>query len=99
MRSVTVWAVILILTTGIPFALSAQEDDPAVEPDWIDYHSDLYVAGDQTFIINLGTVFPIVFYHTNDNEKFKIKTGDIIDMKFSTPVGGTGSLVYNYYLS
>jgi len=90
LESSTVWAVILILMTGFPVMLAAQEDDPAIEPDWIDYSSDLYVAGDQTFIITLGTVFPAGFYNNK---------GDLIDMKFTPPVGGTGSLVYNYYLS
>ena len=97
MRSSAVWALILILITSFPIMLSAQENDPDVEPDWIDYHTDLYVAGDQTFIINLGTTFPAVFYHTKDNAE--IKTGDPVTMQFTPPVGGTGSLVYNYYLS
>ena len=103
LKSSAVWALILILMTCFPIALAAQDDDPAVEPDWINYHSDLYVAGDQTFIITLGTVFPTVFYHTKDiytkdNEIVK-KTGDPAVMNFSPAVGGTGSLVYNYYLS
>ena len=99
MRSSVVWALFLILITGFPIMLSAQDDDPSVEPDWIDYQTELYVAGDQTFIITLGTVFPAVFYHTNDNPKEGIKIGDSADMKFTPSVGGTGSLVYNYYLS
>ena len=99
MRSSAFCALILILITSFPAMLAAQEDDPAVEPDWINYNTDLYVAGDQTFIITLGTVFPIIFYHTKDNDEKEIKAGDSADMKFSPSVGGTGSLAYNYYLS
>ena len=86
----SVCAVILILFTVFPAVLAAQEnnDDPAVEPDWEVYVTDLYVAGDQTFIISLGTVFPTVFY---DNE-------GIIDHQLTPPVGGTLALGYNYYL-
>ena len=83
-------AIILILT-GFPVMLAAQEsgDDPAVEPDWDVYSTDLYVAGDQTFIISLGTVFPALFYNNK---------GDSQNMQFTPPVGGTGTLIYNYYL-
>ena len=82
--------VILILTVFFPLTLAAQEDggDPEVEPDWDIYATELYGKGDQTFIISIGTVFPTVF--TNKGKK--------IDPKFSPRVGGTGSLIYNYYL-
>jgi len=85
-----VLAIILILMTFFIGQLAAQEDgsDPAVEPDWEFYSTDLYVRGDQTFIISLGTVFPAVFYQGKTK----------LEMNFSPPVGGTGSLIYNYYL-
>ena len=83
-------AVILILLLGFPILLAAQEEgeDPSDSP-WDYYYDDLYTRGDQTFIISLGTVFPLFF----------INQGEVIDHKFSPPVGGSGSLAYNYYFT
>jgi hypothetical protein len=83
--------ILLILLLGFPIILAAQQDDdpsaPAIETDWDDFVYDLYVKGDQTFIISLGTVFPALF----------INNGNIINPHNVRPVGGSGSLVYNYY--
>jgi len=89
-RSNLVLAIILILTACFPLTLAAQEDgdDPDVEPDWELYTADLYSRGDQTFLISLGTTFPTVF----------VNKGEVIDPKFNPRVGGTGSLIYSYYL-
>jgi len=82
--------VVLILLMGLPILLSAQDNsDPSIETDWDDYKYDLYAAGDQTFIINLGVVFPVIF----------LNQGNRIAHQISPPVGGSGSLIYNYYLT
>lgn len=65
--------------------LAAQEDD---EPGW-EYYDDLYVMGDQTFTITLGTIFPVLFF---DKE-------GLMENKFSPPIGGTGSLAYSYFFN
>ena len=75
----------------LPVLLYSQEgddNDPSIEDDWDIYEMDLYTSGDQTFVISLGTLFPAVF----------VNDGKVIDHKFSPPVGGTGSLSYNYFL-
>jgi len=84
-------AITLILVIGLPILLAAQEeeDDPSDGSDWDYYYDESFTRGDQTFIISLGTVFPTVFFY--DGEKK--------DHKFSPPVGGTGSLAYNYYIT
>ena len=84
-------ASILFLLIFLPVLLFAQEndDDPSVEPDWEIIEMELYAPGDQTFIISLGTVFPAVF----------VNNGKVIEHNFSPPVGGTGALSYNYYLT
>jgi hypothetical protein len=76
-------SILLLMLIGLPILLSAQQND---EPEW-DYYDDINARGDQTFIISLGTVFPTIFF----NE------GKTIDHKLTPPVGGTGSLAYNYY--
>jgi hypothetical protein len=84
-------ALLLLLMMSLSL-LAAQEDgDPAVEPDWEDdyYKDDLYGFGDQTFGMSLGVVFPTLL----------INNGRSINPNFSPPVGGTGSLAYNYYLN
>jgi len=85
-------AITLILLMGLPVLLAAQEeeedDDPSGGSDWDYYYDESFTRGDQTFIISLGTVFPTVFF--SDGK---------IDHKFSPPVGGTGSLSYNYYIT
>jgi len=82
---------ILLLLVCLPVLIYAQEegDNPSVEDDWEIYEMDLYTAGDQTFIISVGTTFPAVF----------VNEGRVIPHNFSPPIGGTGALAYNYYLS
>jgi len=82
-------ACFIILFLGLSVFLYAQDDSPSVEIDWDDYASDLYVRGDQVFIISLGTVFPTIF----------INNGKLLDHNFSPPVGGAGSLAYSYFLN
>jgi hypothetical protein len=88
-------AFFLSLLLILPALLYAQEDDeinewdPEVESDWDIYAPDIYTSGDQTFVISLGTVFPAVF----------LNNGKVIDHKFEPPVGGTGSLSYNYFFN
>ena len=79
----------LLLLIGFPiFAQNDDDDnDPSIESDWDDYFMDLYVRGDQTFTISLGTFYPAFF----------INDGKLISMNFTPPVGGMGSLIYNYY--
>ncbi len=67
--------------------LCAQEDGG--EDNWDIYESDMYTAGDQTFTITLGTVFPTVF----------LNNGKKIEHNFTPPVGGIGSLSYNFFLN
>ena len=80
-------AVFILLFIGLPVLISAQ-NNPDVD-DWDDFRTDLYARGDQTFIISLGITVPIAF----------LNNGSARDMKFSSPVGGGGSLSYNYFLN
>jgi len=83
-------AAFLFIFLGVFGLLYAQDDNnPDIETDWDLYSADLYVRGDQTFIISLGTVFPLMF----------INNGELLENKINPPVGGTGSLTYNYYLN
>jgi hypothetical protein len=66
-----------------------QEDEPPSGGDWDYYAPDSYARGDQTIIISLGTVFPTVF----------LNNGKKISHNFDPPVGGAGSLSYNYYFT
>ena len=78
---------ILILLIGLPIMLSAQ-DDPSVEIDWDHYFPyDIYARGDQTIFINLGVIFPTLFFINNEvnNDGWRF-------------MGGTGSLIFNRYL-
>jgi hypothetical protein len=73
--------------------LYAQEEPPsegAPGGDWDYYNSDSYSRGDQTFVISLLTVFPVIFL---DND------GKTLEKKYSPPVGGAGTLSYNYYFT
>jgi hypothetical protein len=79
------WSILLLLLIGMSALLTAQQND---DPEW-DYYDDLNARGEQTFIISLGTVFPIIFR----------SNGETIDHKLTPPVGGTGSLAYNYYFA
>jgi hypothetical protein len=86
---------VLLLGLGIP-PLSAQEEgEPGtgedeeipIESEWDVYMPDTYTRGDQTFIISLGLDFPTVFFNR----------GRLINHNFTPPLGGTGSLAYNYF--
>jgi hypothetical protein len=57
-----------------------------VAPDWDGYVPDMYSMGDQVFGISIGVIFPTVFYRKGK-----------VDHNFN-PVGGAGSLSYNYFL-
>jgi hypothetical protein len=83
-------ASLFLLLLCLPVMLFAQEDsDPSVEPDWDIYNIDTYSAGDKTFNISIGTVFPVVF----------VREREIIEHNFSPPVGGASSLSYNFFLN
>jgi hypothetical protein len=85
-------ALLLILLIGFTFLLNAQEidgDDPGLEDDWDVFSPDLYVTGDQTFIISLGLIFPIVFVNGE---------GTVLKQNLDPPIGGTGILSYNYHI-
>jgi hypothetical protein len=85
-----VGTILLILLLALPVLLFAQEDtDPDVEPDWGDYTNALYSKGDQTFMVSLGVVFPTIW----------LNDGNVISHNITPPVGGTGTLALNYYLS
>jgi hypothetical protein len=73
-------AIILLFMIFFPVLLTAQQED---DDGWDYYYDEGFANGDQTFIISLGTVFPIGFPNN----------------KIDPPVGGTGSLAYNYYLT
>lgn len=79
-------AIFFLLLIVFPVLLTAQDDDG----DGWDYYDDgQFAKGDQTFIISLGTVFPMVF----------VMNGKAYDHKIDPPVGGLGSLAYNYYIT
>jgi len=81
---------LFLLLLGFPALLCAQNnDDPQVETDWDDYKYELFARGDQTFIISLGLVFPL----------FAFNNEGTIPQGIDPPVGGTGSLGFNYYLN
>jgi hypothetical protein len=87
MRKAGVLLLLLTLLTG--GALSAQEGEAPIESDWDIYAPEFYSRGDQTFIISLGVVMPAIF----------LSQGSVIQHNISPPVGGTGSLSYNYFLT
>jgi len=82
-------AFLLLLLICMPVLLAAQDENSPNNPDWDYYYDDVYSRGDQTFIISLGAVFPTIFRNN----------GNTISSKFTPPVGLTGSLSYNYYLT
>ena len=89
MRKAGIIFLLLFLTFTLLYAQESEGDLPATEGDWDIYAPDMYASGDQIFVISLGTVFPTVF----------LNNGKIITHNISPPVGGTGSLSYNYFLS
>ncbi len=85
-------AALMILCLGA--AAFAQEQPPEgdgtlpIESEWDGSPTELYGKGDQTFVIALGTVFPLFFARAS---------GDSIEN--NVKIGGAGSLNYNYYLN
>ena len=79
----------IFLLLLIPAFLYSQEPD--VDIEWDIHDMDLYMRGDQTFIISLGTVFPALFIF-RDSET-------AINAHNLARVGMTGSLSYNFFLN
>ena len=81
--------IIILLFLSLPAFVFAQADDPSGETDWDSYQVELYSPGDQTFMISLGVMFPLAF----------INNGEVVNNNIEPPIGGTGSLIYNYFLT
>jgi hypothetical protein len=81
-------ATTILLILLMPAFIAAQENAPDIEPDWDDFQESLYMRGDQTFIISIGTEFPVLF----------LNNGKVLPNKFD-PIGGGGSLSYNFYIN
>jgi hypothetical protein len=86
-------AFFLILLFSFTLLYAQANDPPSSEPpdggDWDYYNPDSYTHGDQTFIISLLTIFPVVF----------INEGNVMKNNFNPPVGGAGCLSYNYFFT
>ncbi|MDR2631415.1 MAG: YjbH domain-containing protein [Spirochaetaceae bacterium] len=85
----------ILILAGVLFSVAAQEDgiyeeetEPPFDSEWDFVAPPLYSRGDKTFTISLGPVFPTVFFDSEGVLENRIK-----------PVGGTGSLGLNYFLS
>ncbi|MCL2065994.1 MAG: hypothetical protein FWG99_00820 [Treponema sp.] len=93
MRKAGAFFILLFFGLGLLYAQEEDDEpdyvDPPIISDWDIYVPELYTYGDQAFIITLGLIFPTVF----------VNDGKVIDHNFSPPVGGTGSLSYNFFLS
>lgn len=63
------------------------EDEIPIESDWYGELPPLYSKGDKTFNISMGLTFPTLFIQDGTIKKSNI-----------SPVGGTGSLAFNYFL-
>jgi hypothetical protein len=83
----------------LPFlSVSAQEevDDPEripIESDWNIESVTLYAAGDKTFTMAVGALFPALFL---DNKMESYATGYPVG---NIHIGAAGSLSFNYFLS
>jgi hypothetical protein len=88
---------VLLLFTAV-FPVSAQEggeDDTRIpiESDWDTARYTLYSAGDKTFTMAIGALFPALFLNNNwESYATSYPVGNI-------NIGGTGSLSFNYFLS
>ena len=92
-RTRSFWLLLLIF--GLAFPLSGQEEDIDSEPEdeppviiWDTYEPELYMAGDQMFVLSAGIIFPTFF------------SGD--GMEGNPPnidLGGMGSVSYSFFLS
>jgi len=78
--------IIILLLIFLPVQLFAQSD-PDEETDWENYQYDYYAPGDQTFQISLGVAVPTVYLDYQRKP-----------MVNNAPVGGVGSLIFNYYI-
>jgi hypothetical protein len=84
-----------LFLAGLPQLVFSQEEgedegggEVPVESDWDGFSPELYSRGDQTFVINLGAVFPTVFIDPNG----------VVPRHNINVAGGTGSLGYNYWM-
>ena len=86
------------------FLYAYEEDDEEEDPgyiesipidDWDGFIPDLYSLGDQTFTITIGTVFPLLFIGRNESGDLRREP----DHNFTPPVGGSGSLSYNFFFN
>jgi hypothetical protein len=80
------------------FSVSAQEDgndadEIPIESDWDAGPVTLYSAGDKTFSMSIGALFPVLFL--NDKGESYAKNYPVGNIH----IGGTGSLAFNYFLS
>jgi hypothetical protein len=80
------------------FPVSAQEDgadtdEIPIESDWDAGPVTLYSAGDKTFTMSIGALFPVLFLN-NKGESYAVSypVGNI-------HIGATGFLSFNYFLS
>jgi hypothetical protein len=95
MRKIEACLLVLLLGVGgFGSVLHAQETGPEegeipIESEWDIYAPEFYSRGDQTFIISFGVVAPTMFFGQDG----------IISHNISPPVGGTGSLAYNYFFT
>jgi hypothetical protein len=83
------WAVIIIPVTAQEEGKEEPEEgvDIPIESDWSDYMPSIYSAGDRTFCISAGMIFPTLFL--NDSGSVKNNIG----------FGGTGYLSFQYFLT
>jgi len=79
--SLLLWGQLLFAQDG-----SFPEDEFPDLP-WEDIFISPYAAGDRTFTITLGVLFPTIF------------AGDIENNRHGLRLGGAGSLAFNYFLS
>jgi len=85
-------AFFLILLFGFTLLYAQEKEDPSEgegEGNWDIYETGSYSHGDQTFVISLGPMFPIVF----------VNNGTVIKSNFDPPIGWAGSLSYNYFFT
>jgi len=86
MRKFAAFLLILLFSFSM---LYAQENEPSDGGEWDIYNDDSYTRGDQTFSVSLGALFPTVL----------LNNGKKMNNNFSPPVGGTGTLSYNYFFT
>jgi hypothetical protein len=84
-----------LIFMGAIFTAAAQEEDsgeaegePPLDTDWSYLDVALYSRGDKTFVITVGTIFPVLF----------IDDAGVLDNKMDV-LGGAGSLAFNYFFN